>query len=62
MKNFEVYNLPKGSSGFSWFFEQQTYFPKGLIRAIKSSEGSGNIPKVIIEVKNEKILQCSNAR
>ena len=40
--------LPKGSSGMSWFFEQQVYLPDGITRAIKAGEGSENIPKVII--------------
>lgn len=40
--------LPKGTTGHSWFFEQNVYFPESVIRALKSTEGSGNIPKVIL--------------
>lgn len=42
-----IQNIKKGSSSFSWFFEQQTYTKKSKTRALKSSEGSGNIPKVL---------------
>jgi len=43
-----IKNLPKGSSGKSWFFEQQTYLPDSeKTRALKSGSGSGNIPKVV---------------
>lgn len=42
--------FPKGTSGMSWFFEQQLYMPQGIARAIKAGEGSGNIPKVIVYV------------
>ena len=43
-----IKNLPKGSSGKSWFFEQQTYLPNSeKTRALKSGSGSGNIPKVV---------------
>ena len=46
MKN-KVDTPLKGLTGKSWFFEQQIYEPNGLARAIKSGEGSGNVPKVI---------------
>ena len=43
-----IKNLPKGSTGKSWFFEQQTYLPDSeKTRALKSGSGSGNIPKVV---------------
>lgn len=49
-----IKNLPKGSSGKSWFFEQQTYLPDSeKTRALKSGSGSGNIPK-IVETKPSK--------
>lgn len=32
----------------SWFFEQQVYLADGIVRAIKSTDGSGNVPKVIV--------------
>ena len=44
----------KGTSGMSWFFEQQLYMPQGIARAVKAGEGSGNIPKVIVNVENKR--------
>lgn len=44
----EIINPLKNVSGFSWWFEQNVYDSNGCIRALKSSEGSGNIPKVIV--------------
>lgn len=44
----EVINPLKGLSGMSWFFEQQVYDARGMARALKSCEGSGNVPKVVI--------------
>ena len=32
----------KGTSGFSWFYEQQTYKKKSLTRTLKAGGGSGN--------------------
>lgn len=43
----EVMNPLKGMTDKSWFFEQQVYSEDGITRAIKSTEGSGNTPKVI---------------
>ena len=48
MNNFEVINPLKDKTSFSWFFEQAVYDPKGLARALKAEQGSGNIPKVIL--------------
>ena len=45
-------NPLKNRTPYGWHFEQNVYSPYGLIRSIKASGGSGNIPKVI-EVKNE---------
>ena len=47
MKN-KVCNPLKGLTDKSWFFEQQVYDTNGIARAIKSTDGSGNVPKVII--------------
>lgn len=44
----KVINPLKGATDKSWFFEQQVYDPEGIARAIKSTDGSGNVPKVII--------------
>ena len=48
MKSNKVLNPFKGKSGYSWFFEQQLYSVFGIVRAVKSSDGSGNIPKIIL--------------
>lgn len=44
----KVINPLKGKTDKSWFFEQQVYDENGIARAIKSTDGSGNVPKVII--------------
>ena len=43
----KVINPLKGITDRSWFFEQQVYDPEGLARAVKSTDGSGNVPKII---------------
>lgn len=48
MKNPNVVNPLKGKTDKSWFFEQQVYDIYGIARAIKSTDGSGNVPKVIV--------------
>ena len=45
----EIVNPLKDISGFGWHFEQNVYTQDSIVRALKSEEGSGNIPKVIIE-------------
>ena len=45
----------KGISGKSWQFEQQVYDENGLARTIKASEGSGNMPKVINNLRIRKL-------
>ena len=47
----KVINPLKNKSGYGWHFEQQVYDADGITRAIKAGEGSGNIPKVIIDFK-----------
>jgi DNA-cytosine methyltransferase len=42
-----IENIKKGTSGFSWFYEQQTYTKNSLTRTLKAGGGSGNIPKVL---------------
>ena len=44
----KIQNPLKGKTKNSWFFEQQVYGCDGIVRAIKSTNGSGNEPKVII--------------
>ena len=43
----KVSNPLKGATNKSWFFEQQVYDINGIVRALKSTEGSGNVPKII---------------
>lgn len=43
----KVINPLKDKTEYGWYFEQNVYDSDGLIRTLKSSEGSGNIPKVI---------------
>lgn len=43
----QVINPLKDISNYGWHFEQNVYDDKGITRALKSSEGSGNVPKVI---------------
>lgn len=47
----KVINPLKNKSSYGWHFEQQVYDADGITRAIKAGEGSGNIPKVIIDFK-----------
>lgn len=44
----KVCNPLNGLTDKSWFFEQQVYDANGIARAIKSTDGSGNVPKVIV--------------
>ena len=48
MEEAKVINPLKGKTDKSWFFEQQVYDENGIARAIKSTDGSGNVQKVII--------------
>lgn len=34
--------------GYSWYYEQQIYATNGVARALKSGEGTGNLPKAVI--------------
>lgn len=43
----KVINPLKGKSGYGWHFEQNVYDTEGVTRALKASNGSGNIPKII---------------
>ena len=42
-----VINPLKGLTDYGWHFEQNVYSSDSIARAVKSGEGSGNIPKVI---------------
>lgn len=50
-----VINPLKGVSGKSWQFEQQVYDENGSARTLKASEGSGNIPKVVNDLRIRKL-------
>ena len=45
----DIKSVTKGSSGKSWFFEQQTTTTDSKSRTLKAGGGSGNIPKIIID-------------
>lgn len=49
----KVINPLKGITERSWFFEQQVYDQEGIARAIKSTDGSGNVQKVILYEETE---------
>lgn len=49
-----ILNPLKGLTEYGWHYEQNVYLPYGGVRSIKASEGSGNIPKVIIKVTNNE--------
>lgn len=53
--NGVVVNPLKGISGKSWQFEQQVYDENGSARTLKASEGSGNIPKVVNDLRIRKL-------
>ena len=41
--------IKKQIGGLSWWFAQNVYHVEDICRAVKSGEGSGNIPKILIE-------------
>lgn len=47
MKPTEVKIINPIRVGYSWFYEQYIYDPNGIVRALKSSDGSGNRPKCV---------------
>lgn len=55
----KIINPLKGKTNRSWFFEQQVYDSNGIARAVKSTDGSGNVPKVIVY---EDVFNRSNGR
>lgn len=50
----QVINPLKGKTDKSWFFEQQVYDVNGIARAVKSTEGSGNEPKILTPLRTEE--------
>ena len=55
-----VINPLKGISPYGWHFEQQVYDAEGITRTVKAGGGSGNMPKVIEDLKIRKLtpLEC----
>tara|TARA_R100001015_G_scaffold18080_1_gene10653 strand:- start:9770 stop:11026 length:1257 start_codon:yes stop_codon:yes gene_type:complete len=47
--NDKVINPLKGTTNYGWHLEQNIYDKKSMTRSLKSTEGSGNKPKVIIK-------------
>ena len=57
-----ITNIKKGTSGKSWFFEQQTYSKDSKkTRSLKAGGGSGNIPKVL-ETKPKQVGIASDIK
>lgn len=56
----KVMNPLKGKTPYGWHFEQAVYDPNGIARAVKAGGGSGNIPKVIEDIRIRKLtpLEC----
>ena len=54
-RSAEVINPLKGNSPYGWHFEQQVYDANGITRTIKAGGGSGNIPKVINDLRIRKL-------
>ena len=48
-------NPLKDKTPYGWHFEQQVYDENGITRTIKAGEGSGNIPKVINNLRIRKL-------
>ena len=44
----KIENPLKGLTPYGWHFEQEVFLQDGIARAVKSAEGSGNIPKIIV--------------
>ena len=53
---YMIDNPLKGKTQFGWHFEQNVYSEESEIRSLKSSEGSGNKPKVISNTKNNLVM------
>jgi len=50
----EIINPLKDKTDYGWHFEQAVYDSNGITRSLKSTEGSGNKPKVIIDANTSK--------
>lgn len=49
-----IENPLKGLTEYGWHFEQNVYSEDSLVRAIKAGGGSGNIPKIIEMVYEDR--------
>lgn len=59
-KEPKIINPLKNKTNRSWLFEQNVYDKNGLIRALKASEGSRNIPKVLeTNIQNYRIRKLT---
>ena len=56
----DIINPLKGKTSNGWHFEQNVYTIDSIVRADKAGDGSGNIPKIIIE--DEAISDNSEQR
>lgn len=56
----KVMNPLKDKTPYGWHFEQAVYDPNGISRAVKAGGGSGNIPKVVVDIRIRKLtpLEC----
>ena len=50
----EIINPLKDKTEYGWHFEQAVYDSEGITRSLKSTEGSGNKPKVVINSNTSK--------
>ena len=50
-----VVNPLKNKTQYGWHFEQNVYDENGITRSLKSSQGSGNIPKVVDNLRIRKL-------
>jgi len=57
-----IINPLKGKTKYGWHFEQNVYNDAGITRAVKSSEGSGNIPKVVNGLRIRKLCPIETWR
>ena len=51
---YKVKNPLKGKTEHGWHFEQNVYETDGISRSLKSTEGSGNKPKIIVKDGTKK--------
>lgn len=61
-KEPQVINPLKDKTDYGWHFEQNVYDADGIIRSLKSSEGSGNIPKVIEKQSDSVLIKQATKR